>query len=195
MEVRLTHFEHRGIALGVAMSHGVVDAKGLHLIVGELAQCYRSGGTNLIDSSRCLETGKDCWWTATGKKYLDETYETDEKGSIDITGVKRELLFWFLRHITAPSMHARNSRASVLFRNEKTKFNTASAIQKVVGNLPSHLYLTRNVQLCATVDVRRTTSVPKLYTGNAVYFAREKMTVSEVGTTFARLAQNQATAC
>ena len=197
MEVKLTHFEHGGSALGVAISHGVVDAKGFHLIVGELAQCYRSGGTGLLDSSsmqfgsprQYLETARNCWDLETrNAEWEQDFYEKDfEDESIDITGIKGELLFWFLRRMAAPSMHARNSRASVVFSNEETTFSTATAIQKVVQHLPSHLYPTGDVHLCATIDLRREPSIPNLYTGNAVYFASKTTSIFEIGTTFARL--------
>ena len=162
LELQLTQFQQGGSAIGVAISHGVVDAKGMHLVMSNILPWSNVRRTDqLVESRECLEN-------------MASFHEDDaDDGGLDLTGLRGRALWWCLRRMDSQSLKKRSvsDPRSYVRWNQNEWVGTGAAIQQMVDALPSSSVFKQHpfVHLRTVVDLRTlNVGIPKTFTGNAV---------------------------
>ena len=201
MHVKLVHYKHGGCSLGIAMSHCIVDGKGLHLVASELGRLFRN------DALLGLETDRGVLnMPSTTEIEIDlGTRTPTERQGLGWNGIGSNLLWWLFTRLH--SAHCiRPPRACITTGTAPTSHLVHRILQAFPteffkGTDPQH---THNpvVQLCASVDVRHilprhlpmSSSTLNMFTGNAVYFVHATSLLSEVDGCFEKLKETISTA-
>ena len=169
LEVTLTSFDNGGSSIGIAMSHGVSDACGMHLVVKEIANLYCNENEEEDDSS-AIVTSRELLKDLHLKEGLENLIEkNDDENSVNLAGMSGRMLWWMMQWMNA---RRTANHCAVLNRIKficDSKHKTGIAAQDILHRVLLNTKEDEFICLKTVVNLRAlNVGIPLNYVGNAI---------------------------
>ena len=168
LEVTLTSFDNGGSSIGIAMSHGVSDACGMHLVVKEIAKLYCNENEEEDDSS-AIVTSRELLKDLHLKEELENLIEKNDENSVNLAGVSGRMLWWMMQWMNARRTANHRAVPNRIKMVCDSKHKTGIAAQDILHRVLLNTKEDEFICLKTVVNLRALNiGIPLNYVGNAI---------------------------
>ena len=168
LEVTLTSFDNGGSSIGIAMSHGVSDACGMHLVVKEIANLYCNENEEEDDSS-AIVTSRELLKDLHLKEGLENLIEKNDENSVNLAGVSGRILWWMMQWMNARRTANHRAVPNRIKMVCDSKHKTGIAAQDILHRVLLNTKEDEFICLKTVVNLRALNiGIPLNYVGNAI---------------------------